>query len=172
MRKERNERRRRFARGWGKFERRIKCARKKNKKKRGSAHLGGREREKVKIPSGEREKRCKKDAHSFLPTKHVARAFGFHRVEANFFVKNYQNKVKISVFFSVSDASHCVIVMCYCHSYFIEKLISPFVKQAPIFIYLYCNRKKKKSNSNSKSQKIHWFCISAVKLIIQQTSQQ
>ena len=31
----------------------------------------------------------------------------------------------------VSDASHCV-VMC-CHSYFIEKLISPFVKHTPVF---------------------------------------
>lgn len=34
--------------------------------------------------------------------------------------------------FSVSDASHCV-VMC-CHSYFIEKLISPFPKHAPISV--------------------------------------
>lgn len=34
--------------------------------------------------------------------------------------------------FSVSDASHCV-VMC-CHSYFIEKLISPFSKHAPISV--------------------------------------
>ena len=40
--------------------------------------------------------------------------------------------LRCPLFFSVSDASHCV-VMC-CHSYFIEKLISPFPKHAPISV--------------------------------------
>ncbi|XP_006565835.2 trigger factor isoform X3 [Apis mellifera] len=42
-----------------------------------------------------------------------------------------------------SDASHCV-VMC-CHSYFIEKLISPFSKHAPISV---CETQSLNNNSS------------------------